>query len=61
MAYGSCATGGGAFNAYAAVNGLNEIIPVDVFVPGCPSDPENLIDGLQLLQEKIRGGGGSAI
>ena len=58
MAYGSCARGSGAFNIYAVTTGIDELIPVDVYVPGCPPDPEYLIDdGLQLLEAKIRGGG----
>ena len=56
MAFGSCASTGGLFATYSVIQGLDELIPVDVYVPGCPPEPEDLIDGLQLLQRKIRGG-----
>jgi NADH-quinone oxidoreductase subunit B len=55
IAMGDCASCGGIFNNYAVVQGVDEIVPVDVYVAGCPPRPEQLIHGILTLHEKIRG------
>jgi NADH-quinone oxidoreductase subunit B len=53
IAMGACASTGGVFNNYAIVQGVDKIVPVDIYVPGCPPRPEQLIEGIMKLHQKI--------
>ncbi|HRK74601.1 MAG TPA: NADH-quinone oxidoreductase subunit B [Rhodothermales bacterium] len=54
IAVGACASSGGIFDTYAVLQGIDKVIPVDVYVPGCPPRPEQIIDGVMKIQELVK-------
>jgi NADH-quinone oxidoreductase subunit B len=54
VAFGVCASSGGFYDNYATMQGIDRIIPVDVYIPGCPPRPEQVLDGIIMLQRKIQ-------
>ncbi len=54
ISMGVCASSGGMFNNYAIVQGVDHIVPVDIYLPGCPPRPEMLMDAILKLQDKIQ-------
>jgi NADH-quinone oxidoreductase subunit B len=58
VAFGVCASTGGFYQNYSTMPGADQVVPVDVYIPGCPPRPEQVLDGLILLQERIQRGEG---
>ena len=52
---GACASTGGIFDNYAVVQGVDNVIPVDIYIPGCPPTPDAVIHAIQMLRERIQG------
>ena len=58
IAFGVCASTGGFYQNYSTMPGADQIVPVDVYIPGCPPRPEQVLDGLMMLQDRIQRGEG---
>jgi len=58
IAFGVCASTGGFYQNYSTMPGADQVIPVDVYIPGCPPRPEQMLDALVMLQERIQKGEG---
>jgi NADH-quinone oxidoreductase subunit B len=56
ISMGACASTGGMFNNYALVQGVDQVVPVDVYVPGCPPGPQSLMHGILTLQDMVTAG-----